>query len=336
MRLIGRAIGGLFLALLVQERREIALLVLVEQDLVALGGLQDHLGRGEPSRGALGGELDRFARRVAEAETVLGRPRAAGHGPCCRRSAARRAPPSTGSTPSVESDSMTNASDKALKATDVTARHHGLGQLVRTGRHQQEHRIGGRLLQHLQQGVGGSGRQTVRLSDHEHLAARLGSGARGRLPDLLADRVHVDVAALGFDDELVGMLVLQGKPAIATLPAPTAGSTATQPRTPAPPAICRCPRDRPARRRDVAAAAAPARNAMASSCPGTCWSTGICEVTTPCYRQAAAGCSDVHRRPSSRSDGLLHASRTSANTSSGVRSASTTTKRSGCSSAIFR
>ena len=55
---------------------------------------------------------------------------------------------------------------------DVASRQDGVGQLVRAGRHQQEHGVGRRLLEDLQQRVGGRGREPVGLADHEHLAAR--------------------------------------------------------------------------------------------------------------------------------------------------------------------
>ena len=44
------------------------------------------------------------------------------------------------------------------------------------------------------------------------------------MPHFVADRVDVDVASLGFDQELVGMVVLQRQAAIATLAA-AAGAT---------------------------------------------------------------------------------------------------------------
>ena len=47
-----------------------------------------------------------------------------------------------------------------------------------------------------------------------------GGGPVGRLPDLLADRVDVDVAALRLHHELVRMLVAQGQPAVPARAAP--------------------------------------------------------------------------------------------------------------------
>ena len=67
--------------------------------------------------------------------------------------------------------------------------------------------------------VGRGRREPVGLADHEDLAAGLGRRARGRRPDLLADRVDVDVAALGLDQELVGVLILEREPAVAALAA---------------------------------------------------------------------------------------------------------------------
>ena len=81
------------------------------------------------------------------------------------------------------------------------------GQLVRPRRQQEEDRVGRRLLQDLQQRVGGGRRQSVGFAHHEDLAARFRRGPIGGLPDLVADRVDVDVAPLRLDHELVRVLI---------------------------------------------------------------------------------------------------------------------------------
>ena len=93
----------------------------------------------------------------------------------------------------------------------MAPRHHGLGQLVRPRGEQQEHRVGRRFLEDLQQDVGGRRVQPVGLPDHEHLPAGLGRRAERRVPDLLAHGLDVDVPALGLHDELVGVLVGEGQ-----------------------------------------------------------------------------------------------------------------------------
>ena len=101
----------------------------------------------------------------------------------------------------------------------MAAREHGLGQLVRARREQQDHRVGRWLLEHLEEHVGCRGVEPVGLADHEDLAARLGRGAERGMPDLRANRIDVDIAALGLDDELVRVLVIEGEPAVAALAA---------------------------------------------------------------------------------------------------------------------
>ncbi len=115
---------------------------------------------------------------------------------------------------------MTNGSLRAVNSHGMAAAPDRLRQLVRARREQEEDAVGGRLLQHLQQRVGRRGREPIRLADQEDLPARLGRGPVGRLPDLLADRVDVDVPALRLHHELVRMLVAQGQPAVPARAAP--------------------------------------------------------------------------------------------------------------------
>ena len=65
-----------------------------------------------------------------------------------------------------------------------------------------------------------AGIQPVGLADHEHLPSGLGRRSERGVPHLGADRVDVDVAALGLDEELVRVAVLQGKAAVAARAAP--------------------------------------------------------------------------------------------------------------------
>ena len=180
------------------------------------GGLQYDGGGGEPAGRTLRRELDRVARGFAELQAVGG-----DREPSGTTQVAAGEPGREGRLRLVHAFGDEGVHDERLgqrgERDDVAPREHGVGQLVRACRHQQEHGVGGRLLQHLQQRVGGGWREPVGLTVHEDLAARFGRGARGWMPHLVADRVDVDVAALRFDQELVGMVVLQRQAAIAAL-----------------------------------------------------------------------------------------------------------------------
>ena len=100
----------------------------------------------------------------------------------------------------------------------MTPRQHGLGELVRPSRHQQEHGVGRRVLEDLQQRVGGRRREPIGLADDEDLPSRLGGRPVRGVPNLVANRVDVDIPALWLDDELVRVAVVGRKTAVPAMP----------------------------------------------------------------------------------------------------------------------
>ena len=211
-------VGFLGPSFLVQERRELGI-ELAPEPLLVVGRRRDHrVGGLERARRPRGTELQSVRGHVAEREPVVihrhpsgaaevpaGQPRGE---PC----AGRRDPlglellDHEGLAERREGDDVAPAPDR-------------LGQLVRPRGKQQEDGIGGRLLQDLQQRVGGRRRQPVGLADQEDLPARLRRGQVGGMPHLIADRIHVDVPSLRFDHELVRMLIAEREPAVTALPA---------------------------------------------------------------------------------------------------------------------
>ena len=131
--------------------------------------------------------------------TTSCRPRAA------RRRAASRPPPRRRAR-------RRRTSRTAPERDDVAPGQDRLRRLVGSTRHQQQDGIGGRFLEHLEERVRRGRRRAIGLTVQDALRpARerpIGGG-----PDLFTDGVHVDVAALGLDQEHVGVIIREREPA---------------------------------------------------------------------------------------------------------------------------
>jgi hypothetical protein len=99
-----------------------------------------------------------------------------------------------------------------------TARDHRRQQIVRRSRDQDQHDPRGRFLEHLEQGVGGSGIQLVRLGQDEHLRSSFDRRTVGHP----ADGTHLidqDLRAFCLDERHVGVSAAKDLPARITLAA---------------------------------------------------------------------------------------------------------------------
>ena len=180
IRRIGAAVRVLGLALLVEERRQL-LVELGRESLAVVGGRGRHeLGRPQGARRALVGGGERLASRPSRNASPSGavairraRPRLP---PLSRAASAAR----ISSTPFGAQLRDHERLRQRREGHHVAAARDRVGQLVGARRRQDEHRVGRRLLEHLQQGVGGRGREPVGLADQEDLAAGLGGGPGGR------------------------------------------------------------------------------------------------------------------------------------------------------------